>query len=183
MAKNNQNQSTTEYNRSGWIILLSSVFFSVVWALYFMIVQVPVDLGESEDDIPLTALAGVMENIDISQVEDFWKSSDVMIQKGAQVYSTYCALCHGAKGIGDGIAGRGLKPPPRDFTKSEWKFGGTSIAIFKVISEGSPGTSMASFSHIPKKDRWALVHFVRSLNKTPIADDPAKTKEFAQSAK
>ena len=180
MEKHNPKNS---YNKGGWIVLLSSVLLSVLWVLYFMIVQTPIDLGEAEEDIPMTALAGLMKDIDISQVEDFWVSSDLMIQKGAQVYSTYCALCHGSGGKGDGVAGRGLKPPPRDFTKDNWKFGGTRISLFKVITQGSEGTSMASFSHVPVKERWALVHFVRSLSEKPVPDDENQTKEFAQDAK
>ena len=168
------------YNKGGLLVLLSSVFFSSAWVLYFMIVQVPVDLDEQ--DIPPSVMAQVSESVDISQVKDFWLSSDLMIQKGAQVYGMYCALCHGPKGKGDGVAGRGLEPPPRDFTKGNWKFGGTSVSLFKIISEGSQGTSMASFSHIPKLERWALVHFVRSLSQTPVPDDLKAVEEFAKNA-
>ena len=103
-----------------------------------------------------------------------------MIRKGAEVYSTYCALCHGPQGKGDGIAGRGLKPPPRDFTEGDWKHGGTRIDLFKIITAGSEGTSMAPFAHIAKKERWALVHFIRSLTKNKISDDSAHTQEFAK---
>lgn len=167
------------YNKWGWIVLIITVSFSVVWILYFMIVQVPVDLGEESDISPVIAGASV----DISQVEDYWISGELMVQKGAEVYATYCALCHGASGRGDGVAGRGLKPPPRDFREGDWKYGGSSIDLFKVITQGSEGTSMASFSHVPKLERWALVHFVRSLTKNPVPDDPVQTKEFATNAK
>ena len=167
------------YNKWGWAVLITTVSLSVVWILYFMIIQVPVDLGEETYIPPVIAGASV----DISQVEDYWISGELMVQKGAEVYSIYCALCHGATGRGDGVAGRGLKPPPRDFIEGDWKFGGSSINLFKVITEGSEGTSMASFSHIPKLERWALVHFIRSLTKKPVLDDPAQTKEFAINAK
>ena len=168
----------TSYNKWGWVVLLSTVFVSVLWVLYFMIVIEPVDLGEESNVIPV--IAGV--RTDVGAVKDYWMSSDLMIQKGAEVYSIYCALCHGAQGRGDGVAGRGLNPPPRNFYLGDWKFGGTSIDIFKVITQGSKGTSMAAFSHIPKKERWALVHFVRSLSKDSIPDDLNKTKEFATNA-
>ena len=170
--------SNNSYNKWGWIVLLGTVFVSLVWVLYFMLIFEPVDLGEESDVIPV--IAGLSANI--SAVEDYWVSSDLMIQKGAEVYSMYCALCHGAQGRGDGVAGRGLKPPPRDFSAGQWKFGGTSINIFEVITKGSEGTSMASFSHIPKKERWALVHFVRSLSKNPVPDDLNKIQEFATDA-
>ncbi len=167
------------YNKAGWIVLLSCVVFSVLWVLYFMIVQVSVDLGEETDVLPVVISA----NLDISKIQDYWIGSDLMVQKGAEVYATYCALCHGPQGKGDGVAGRGLKPPPRDFTKGAWRYGGTRIDLFKIITSGSAGTSMASFSHIPKKERWAIVHFVRSLSKIKISDDSEKTKEFAKNAK
>lgn len=167
------------YNKWGWIVLITTVSLSVVWVLYFMIVQVPVDLGEETYVPPVIAGASV----DISQVQDYWISGELMVQKGAEVYAVYCALCHGATGRGDGVAGRGLKPPPRDFIEGDWKYGGSSINLFKVITDGSEGTSMASFSHIPKLERWALVHFIRSLTKKPVPDDPDQTKEFASNAK
>ena len=167
------------YNKWGWLALISSVFLSSFWVLYFMVVQVPVDLGEESELLA----SPVSSQVDVSQVENYWESSDVMVQKGMQIYGVYCALCHGAQGHGDGVAGRGLKPPPRDFSKGDWKYGGTRISLYKVISEGSEGTSMASFSHIPRLERWALVHFIRKLSKKPIVDDSLKTKEFAENAK
>ena len=166
------------YNKWGWTILIAAVSFNVLWILYFMIVQVPVDLGEESDIPPVIIGAGA----DISQVQDYWVSGELMIQKGAEVYSVYCALCHGAAGRGDGAAGRGLKPPPRDFREGDWKYGGSSVDLFKIITKGSEGTSMASFSHVPKMERWALVHFIRSLTKNPVPDDPDQTKEFASHA-
>jgi mono/diheme cytochrome c family protein len=49
------------------------------------------------------------------------KVKDVTIQQtpvtsGAQMYTTYCAACHGAKGVGDGPAVPALKIPPTDLT-------------------------------------------------------------------
>jgi hypothetical protein len=46
-----------------------------------------------------------------------------------------------------------------------------------------PGTSMAAFGHIPVKDRWALVQFVRSITQNKEKDDPAKLDAFAKTAK
>ena len=171
--------SNKAYNHWGWIILLSTTFLSTAWVIYFMLFMQPLDLGEESNIVPV--IAGV--STDISTLENYWESSDLMIQKGAEVYSINCAVCHGAQGRGDGVAGRGLKPAPRNFYVGDWKFGGDSISIFKVVTRGSQGTSMAAFSHIPKKERWALVHFVRSLSKKPVLDDVNKTKEFAINAK
>ena len=42
--------------------------------------------------------------------------------------------------------------------------------IFKTLSEGIRGTSMASFDYLSKKDRMALVHYVQSLGIIPTQD-------------
>jgi mono/diheme cytochrome c family protein len=36
-----------------------------------------------------------------------------------------------------------------------------------------PGSAMPSWSHLPERERWALVHFVKSLAATPIEVRPA----------
>lgn len=97
-------------------------------------------------------------------------AQDDDLRKGQQVFTTYCATCHGEKGDGQGPVGKTLDPPPRDFTKGEFKYGGTDQDLFDVISNGaaSKGGSplMAPWGAvIPEADRWAVVKFVRSLKK------------------
>ena len=76
-----------------------------------------------------------------------------------------------------------MNPPPRNFVEGKWKNGGDSATLFKTISTGIPGSSMASFAHIPAPDRWSLVQFIRSLTKNKIQDDPAKVEAFAKTVK
>jgi len=90
--------------------------------------------------------------------------------KGKQIYELYCVTCHGPLGDGQGPVGKGLNPPPRDFTKADFKYGGTDQDIFDVISNGaaSKGGSalMAPWGAvIPEADRHAIVKFIRSLKK------------------
>jgi mono/diheme cytochrome c family protein len=92
------------------------------------------------------------------------------VAQGKQVFSTYCATCHGEAGDGQGPVGKTLNPPPRNFQKGDFKYGGTDQAIFEVISNGaaSKGGSplMAPWGAvIPEADRHALVAFIRSLKK------------------
>ena len=88
---------------------------------------------------------------------------------GAQgIFMTYCSTCHGPTGDGQGPVGKVLDPPPRDFTKGDFKYGGTDQDIFDVISDGAAARGgsplMAPWgSVIPEADRWALVKFIRSL--------------------
>lgn len=171
--------SLDSYNKWGWITVLLTCALSVTWILYFMFVQVPIDLDEvGEVSPPVESIP-----LDISGVKDYWLTSELMVAKGKELYNQYCALCHGPTGKGDGVAGRGLKPAPRNFISGDWKYGGRSQDLYNIITKGSPGTSMASFSHVPKLERWALVHFVRSLTKKPVKDSPEQLKNFATQSK
>ena len=92
------------------------------------------------------------------------------LEAGRQKYNTLCVSCHGEKGDGQGPVGKTLNPPPRDFTKGDFKYGGTDKDIFDVISNGaaSKGGSplMAPWGAIvSEKERWGLVKYVRSLKK------------------
>lgn len=92
-------------------------------------------------------------------------SSPELIAKGAASFKTNCTVCHGEKGAGDGPAGASLNPKARNFTTEKFKFGNKPEQVFKTISEGSKGTSMAPFGHLPEEERWGLVYFVLSLAK------------------
>ena len=56
---------------------------------------------------------------------------------GKQIFNIYCATCHGENGDGQGPVGKTLQPPPRDFTKADFKYGGSDQDLFDVISNGA----------------------------------------------
>ena len=87
-----------------------------------------------------------------------------LLARGKSIFEQTCAACHGPAGYGDGPGGKGLNPPPRNFTSGAGWHNGTGIEdIFKTITEGIDGSAMRSFSYLSKKDRMALVHYVTSL--------------------
>lgn len=102
-----------------------------------------------------------------------WMSSPEAIQHGAQLFAQNCVSCHGPKGEGDGVAGENLSPRPRNLVQGQWKYGGTRLGLMHVLTNGSPGTAMQSYSYLAVNDRWALVHFVRSITHNLIADNDA----------
>jgi len=90
--------------------------------------------------------------------------------KGKQIYELYCVTCHGPLGDGQGPVGKGLNPPPRDFTKADFKYGGTDQDIFDVISTGGAAKGgsplMAPWGQvITEADRWSLVLYIHTLKK------------------
>jgi len=92
------------------------------------------------------------------------------LAKAGQLFKMYCANCHGEKGDGTGPLGKTLVPPPRDFTKGDFKFGGTDEDLYQVISNGAAAKGgspmMAPWgAAIPEADRRSLIKFIRSLKK------------------
>ena len=88
-----------------------------------------------------------------------------LLEKGRKAYEVNCVICHGKTGDGKGPTGKALKPPPRDFTKGDFKKGGSAEELFKTVSNGLPGSAMAPWGHLKEEQRWALVFYVQSLNK------------------
>ena len=76
-----------------------------------------------------------------------------------------------------------MKPPPRNLIEGKWTQGGGAISLFKVVTNGIPGTSMAAFGHFKVADRWALVQFIDSISQNKSKDTPEQVAEFAKTAK
>ncbi len=96
------------------------------------------------------------------------ESSPGLVAKGKELFAANCVPCHGAQGLGNGPASVTMNPRPRNFTSSNgWTNGYNLPAIYKTVSLGVPGTSMASFNYLSRDDRMALAHFVQSLGAFP----------------
>lgn len=183
-------QSQDTYNRGGFIAFIFSMAFSLLFFVYISFIHPGVDLKEiPESEVEETGLViadgeapAAEKKIDVSSVADPWMSSEDMIAHGAKVYKTNCAICHGDKGMGDGAAGAGLVPKPRNLVEGQWKVGGTRVSLYTTLLKGLEGTSMAAFAHIPKNERWALVHWMRSITKNKKDEPDDKVAEFAKGA-
>lgn len=172
-----------KYNKGGLIVLLSCVFFSFAWFAWLIFFSPSMDLAELDEKAG-SILPGSPDGktVDLSKEKTPWIFNENLISHGSRVYQTYCASCHGKEGLGDGLAAKGLKPPPRNLVEGQWNQGGGSIALYQTLVQGVEGTSMVSFSYLPKIDRWALVHYIRSITKNKVKDDVKKLEDFAKTA-
>jgi mono/diheme cytochrome c family protein len=76
---------------------------------------------------------------------------------------TNCVTCHGPNGKGDGPAAAALPPPkPADWT-SPRVAAESDGEIFWKISNGRG--AMPPWKHLPDKDRWEIVNYIRTLQK------------------
>ncbi len=111
-------------------------------------------------------------------LQAMFKRTPTAVASGKKAFGTYCAVCHGPNGKGDGPAASGLKPPPRNFTSPKgWTRGYTIADIYTTITEGVKGTGMAAFDMIAPTERFALAHYIQSLGNFDHHDHPAEEIE------
>lgn len=99
-----------------------------------------------------------------------------VLARGQKVYMTFCVVCHGPKGDGQGYMVPRFPMPPALFSEKvrNWPDG----RIFHVITRGQ--NLMPSYAtQILPEDRWAAIHFVRALQRAanPTPEDLAALAE------
>lgn len=104
-----------------------------------------------------------------------------LLERGRQRYEIYCSPCHGLAGNGDGMVAQradqlqeGTWTPPTSF-HTDLVRERLEGHLFNTISNGI--RNMPSYgSQIPVDDRWAIVAYVRALQRSQnatIDDVPA----------
>ena len=84
------------------------------------------------------------------------------LARGQDLYMTYCVVCHGDKGMGNGtIIPKFPKPPALTSRKSRaW----TDGEFYHVIANGQ--NAMPSYANqIRPVERWAIVNYIRALQR------------------
>jgi mono/diheme cytochrome c family protein len=83
--------------------------------------------------------------------------------RGAVLYASQCASCHGDNGLGNGpqsdqlsvsVPAIGLEQVSSQFTPAEW---------YMTVSQGQPATGMPSFAGLSAVQRWDVLAYVFSL--------------------
>ena len=65
------------------------------------------------------------------------------VAKAVEIFNQRCVPCHGATGQGDGVASKGLTPPPRNFGDPAWQASVTDEHIEKIIRYGGAAVGKA----------------------------------------
>lgn len=82
---------------------------------------------------------------------------------GKITYNKLCAICHGDKGKGDGVAGVSLNPRPADHTSAHVQ-SMSDGALYWMITNGK--APMPTYKAILKDhERWQLVNYISELGK------------------
>ena len=91
------------------------------------------------------------------------RSHPKVIEKGKVLYGTFCAVCHGLNGKGEGTLSNAYVAPVPDITRAEMRSRADGFYFLK-ITKGGP--MMPSYGHaIDPEERWQIIHYLRTLQK------------------
>ena len=101
-----------------------------------------------------------------------------LFERGRERFDIYCAACHGKDGYGHGIVvQRGFPAPPAYY--EEWLRKAPVGHLYEVITQGI-GRMYPMADRIEPHDRWAIVAYVRALQRSQhatLADLPAVERQ------
>jgi mono/diheme cytochrome c family protein len=83
-----------------------------------------------------------------------------ILDEGQALYQTYCMICHGAEGKGDGTLVGKIPPPPS--YKSARVLAFPPGRIFHVVTTGS-GKMQPYSTQLSSDERWKVVTYVTSV--------------------
>jgi mono/diheme cytochrome c family protein len=124
-------------------------------------------------DIPLQA-PRVIPPVDVMKAG---LSTKEAIAAGQSLFKANCVSCHGDNGQGDGPSGLLMTPRPRNFQNvTGWTNGSKVSQMYKTLEEGIVKNGMASYNYLPPAERFALIHFIRSLTAGHPQDSTGELK-------
>jgi mono/diheme cytochrome c family protein len=137
--------------------------------------QEAVDLSVPRVPAELLAAAKALKNPVEPTTENLARGKKIFTSTGA------CYTCHGVEGKGDGPAGVGLVPPPRNFTDPQFHGLRTDGELYWVVTHGSPGTSMFAYAPqiISEEDAWYVVTYVQTLSNHESQPQPQAAEQTA----
>lgn len=86
------------------------------------------------------------------------------LAEGRRLYEANCAACHGARGLGDGPQAQGLTPPAAPVGDASAMVDVTPALMYRIISVGIAGTSMAGWAaNLSPDQRWNVVAYINTM--------------------
>jgi mono/diheme cytochrome c family protein len=93
-------------------------------------------------------------------------ADDVSRDRGRALYETYCSVCHGPEGAGDGPVTPKFVRPPNLKGASR---GFTDGYLYALITNGRG--NMPSYNRLAPDERWDVIHYLRRLQGAAAAGD------------
>lgn len=110
--------------------------------------------------------------VEADKLSNPFAGNAVATAKGKTLYITYCTVCHGTTGKGDGPVGGGLTPKPANHSSQKVQSQTDGTIFWKLTNGRAP---MAAYKDILKEEqRWQLVNYIRELGKTTTSSTVKK---------
>lgn len=100
-----------------------------------------------------------------------------------ELYERNCAMCHGAKGDGNGLMSAFLFPKPRNFLLGHFRLVSTKNNVptagdlDQVLTRGMPGSSMPPWPNLNEQERQLLAERVIEFRREGIRERERKSAE------
>jgi mono/diheme cytochrome c family protein len=91
-------------------------------------------------------------------------ATDANLARGKAVFQTFCAVCHGAGGLGDGPLVPRFPAPPSLIADRARKM--PDGQMFHILTHGQ-GLMAGYAAQVGRNDRWRVIHYIRSLQAPP----------------
>ena len=136
---------------------------------------VPEDSSSLSQDLPLQS----PRVLPATNVLKYGITSPELVQRGKDLYTQNCSSCHGDNGDGNGPTAASLASKPRNFhSLAGWKNGSKVSQIYTTLESGLQGTAMSSFNYMTPADRFAVIHFIRSLAPNQPSDSREELEQL-----
>ena len=152
----------------GVILLFSYDVIKIDWPSFM---EIQPSYRQMENPLPPPAQSIPIEGavyIPNSQVlpENPMKADDASLTRGKELFAINCQMCHGVTGEGNGpIAAFLTKFKPANLTSPLIK-AFPDGQIFMTITNGVPERMPPLNENLTVSERWDVVNYVRTLNKT-----------------
>lgn len=98
-------------------------------------------------------------------------SKTALVAMGQQVYEASCAVCHGQRGDGQGMAAHMFATQPRDFRSGVFKFRSTPSGslpsdadLLRVLQHGVRRTAMVAQTHLSDAEQRAVIAYLKTFS-------------------
>jgi mono/diheme cytochrome c family protein len=131
--------------------------------------------GAPKDDIdsPLGEFSAGTDYLNTGKMGDQWGTglplpvTIEMVRRGQREFTINCAVCHGATGQGNGITSKYGLNGIANYHQDKYRQMADG-QIFNTITHGY-NTMMAYGDKVTVKDRWAIIAYIRALQKSQYA--------------
>lgn len=93
------------------------------------------------------------------ELQDPYHATPRTLEEGKALYNTYCIVCHGEQGKGDGPISSKIPPPPSYVSDRLMKF--QPGRIFHVVTMGA-GKMPSYAAQLSADERWKIVTYVHA---------------------